>query len=1007
MDDLNEKQLKRALSFDLYGRHAIVREIIDAHREENEKFSVLDIGGRGNILKNFLTSDHVSFLDPYADEEERMMENYIAGDGCKLPLEDQSFDWVVSLDVLEHIPAPDRDKFINENLRVASRGVILVAPFFSKGVAIAEKNANENYKILAGGQDHPWLVEHLANTLPHEKTVENFLKKNGYQFRKLFNNDLRLWDLLIGTSFLVSFHFSEEVQKSYFDFNEFYNTEVYPNDFASSNSYRKIYFILKKPEKRTFLVHPRPIDDPLFFKVKRENNRLVYSVRNFLQVNLLETQERLRSLDSVIHTVQSQLEKQQRQIQKKSREIIVREKELIQQKESVRKLRERVFSAEQQNHLLTRELQEIRSVAEREIERANSLNARVQYMESSKFWKLRNYYLRFRSYPHLMISRIFGWRIKDVDLVSQSAPSSDERITHGTEAIQQDSYVRWIARHEQYDKEEVQEEIAQWQKKPLISILTPVYNTNPEWLDRCIQSVKDQYYSNWELCLYDDGSKNRDTKKCLAKWEKKDERIHVRYGKRNLHICGASNEALSFAHGTFVVLLDHDDELSPNALFEIVKAYNQKDGNVDFIYSDEDKLNLQGQRVTPFFKPDWSPDLFLSMMYTAHLGAYRRSLVREIGGFREGYEGAQDYDLILRLMEKTTSQRILHIPKILYHWRQSSGSTSLDGSVKTYAQKSALQALSDYLDQNHIEGVVQEIGQMGRFRVKRKIQNPPLVSIIIPFRDKIDVLKRCVDSILQKTDYSLFEILLINNQSCEEETEIYLQTVVQQDSRIRILQYDHAFNYSAINNFGANKSLGSCILLLNNDTEVLSSEWLSAMVEHIQRPEVAIVGAKLIYPQNEKIQHAGVVLGIGGVAGHAFKSFDRDAEGYFSQAKVIRNCSAVTGACLLVKKDVFSLVGGLEEKNLPIAFNDVDLCLKVRDLGYLIVWTPYALLYHYESLSRGDDERFAKGNQEEFKRVLSERDYMLKKWGALLNKDPYYNINLTLKHENYALEEKS
>ncbi|KKT69545.1 MAG: Glycosyl transferase family 2, partial [Candidatus Moranbacteria bacterium GW2011_GWF1_44_4] len=563
-------------------------------------------------------------------------------------------------------------------------------------------------------------------------------------------------------------------------------------------------------------------------------------------------------------------------------------------------------------------------------------------------------------------------------------------------------YEKWVEKNEKWDSVEIEKEIEKFKYKPKISIITPVYNVDPKWLDKCIESVRSQFYENWELRLHDDASTKKETVECLKKWEKKDDkRIKISYGKENQHISGASNEALKLATGEFVALLDNDDELSPNALFENAKLINEH-SEADFIYSDEDKIETNGKRNDPFFKPDWSPDLFLSQMYTCHLGVYRKSIINEIGGFRKGYEGSQDYDLVLRFIEKTKPENIFHIPKILYHWKKIPGSMARNEIAKDYTAAAAQKALKDYLVRNNIEGEVLDGKFPGTYRVKRKILGNPKISIVIPFRDKVKVLDTCVKSILEKTSYSNYEIILVDNQSNENKTADYLKSI-KENEKVKLIKYDRPFNFSAINNYATKKCHGDYILFLNNDVEVISPEWLNSMVEHIQRKEVGAVGAKLLYFDNT-IQHAGVVVGPGGVAGHAFKTFSDEETGYFSHHHLIKNYNVVTAACILVKKEVFEKVGSFDESNLPVAFNDVDLCLKIREAGYLIVWTPFAKLYHYESLSRGNDEDFKESDPKEYERVMSERIYAKNKWKKYIENDPYYSPNLTQKKEDFSIK---
>ncbi|KKR18615.1 MAG: Glycosyl transferase family 2 [candidate division CPR2 bacterium GW2011_GWC1_41_48] len=562
-------------------------------------------------------------------------------------------------------------------------------------------------------------------------------------------------------------------------------------------------------------------------------------------------------------------------------------------------------------------------------------------------------------------------------------------------------YALWIKMHEVKDKGAIKRQLSSLKYKPKISIIVPVYNVDPQWLDKCIESVLKQTYNNWELCIHDDASTNEKTVEDLKRWQAKDDkRIKVSFGKTNMHISGASNEALKLATGEFIALLDNDDELAPNAFLENVLLLN-KHKDADFIYSDEDKIGTNGKRYAPFFKPEWSPDLMLSQMYTCHLGVYRKSIIDKIGGFRLGYEGSQDYDLVLRFVEHTTKDKIHHIPKILYHWRTLESSTAASLDTKSYASVAAKKTLTDYLRRNKVEGMAIDGIKPGTFRVKREIMGQSKVSIIIPFRDQVEVLKRCLKSIEDKTTYSNYEIILVNNQSSETATLNYF-TAIKRMKNIRLINYDKPFNYSAINNSAARHARGDYLILLNNDTEVISGEWIEAMLEHAQRKEVGIVGAKLLYPNNT-IQHAGVVMGIGGVAGHVFKYMNPDTDCYFCNANLVRNYSAVTAACLMIRKSVYEEVGGLDEINLTVAFNDVDMCLKVIDSGYLVIYTPYALLYHHESLSRGSDDELRLTNPKKFKRVMKERKYMEKKWKRYIERDIYYSPNLSLVREDLSI----
>jgi len=509
-----------------------------------------------------------------------------------------------------------------------------------------------------------------------------------------------------------------------------------------------------------------------------------------------------------------------------------------------------------------------------------------------------------------------------------------------TSGLTQSDYDKWIKKNQLTDEMigEIKRDIARFQYKPKVSIIMPVYNVDQVWLEKAINSVINQLYENWELCIADDASTKKHIKKTLGRYSKKDKRIKIKYLEVKQGISGASNEALSLATGEFIGLLDNDDELTIEALYENVKLLN-KHPEADMIYSDEDKLDMNGNRCEPHFKPDWSPDMFLSEMYTCHFGVYSKSIVDKIGGFRKGFEGSQDYDLVLRLTEKTTN--IFHIPAILYHWRKIPGSAANSTDAKDYAYVNAKKALSDYLRRNSIQGKVVDGNFIGSYRVRRVIKNDYKVSIIIPFKDQSEVLRRCIKSIVARTKYREYEIVLVNNQSEKEETFEYLAKI-KNDPIFRILDYDKPFNFSDINNYAVSQVNSEYLILLNNDTEVISPDWIETMLEFAQRKDVGAVGALLYYP-NDTVQHGGIFLGMKGVAGHSHIGLSKDSMGYFGRLKTIQNLSAVTADCLMSKKTIYNEVGGFDE-NYTHAFNDVDFCLKIRERGYLIVYTPYAII---------------------------------------------------------------
>ncbi|WP_257127262.1 glycosyltransferase family 2 protein [Burkholderia sp. ABCPW 11] len=546
------------------------------------------------------------------------------------------------------------------------------------------------------------------------------------------------------------------------------------------------------------------------------------------------------------------------------------------------------------------------------------------------------------------------------------------------------------------DEAAIRSHIAQFSQKPRISIVMPTFNPPLGYLKEAIDSVRNQLYSNWELCIADDCSTASDVRPFLTSLPAIDSRIKVHFRDVNGHISAASNSALAIAEGSFVALLDQDDLLPKHALYHVALEINRfPDANV--IYSDEDKIDNAGNRSDPYFKSDWNPDLFLSHNMISHLGVYRASLLREIGGFRIGYEGSQDYDLALRCVRASRPAQIRHIPHVLYHWRLHDESTAANPNAKHYAYDAALRAIQDFLSDK--PGARVEHGHIiGTYRVIYPIpERQPQVSILIPTRNGRNILKQCIESILRKTKYKNYEIVVVNNQSTCSETISYLKRI-SNHNKIRVINYDAPFNYSAINNFAEKHATGEIIGLLNDDVEVVSPDWLNEMVSQALRPEVGVVGAKLLYSDGF-VQHAGVVIGIGGFAGHAHRLHPGTHPGYAGRAILTQNFSAVTAACLVVRRSVYRELGGFNEQDLTVAFNDVDFCLRAGTAGYHVTWTPYAVLYHHESYSRGSDQASAESRA----RLEREKNYMRARWKTDSKPDRFYNPNLTLEKEDFTL----
>jgi glycosyltransferase involved in cell wall biosynthesis len=558
-------------------------------------------------------------------------------------------------------------------------------------------------------------------------------------------------------------------------------------------------------------------------------------------------------------------------------------------------------------------------------------------------------------------------------------------------------YARWIRCYDRLGREDVgriRKQIAQFHYSPLISVLLPVYNSNLKWLRRAILSVQKQLYPHWELCVVDDASTDRKLWPFLQRCAHRDRRIKVMHRSENGHISAASNDALHLATGDFVALLDHDDELAPTALYFVALALN-KNRDLQLLYSDEDKLDAQNRRCEPYFKSDWNPELFFAQNFVSHLSVYRTDLVRRVDGFRVGFEGSQDYDLTLRCVEQIQPKQIEHLPWVLYHWRTGDQSTASCATAKPYAQEAARNAVQEHLDRRGIAGTVAPshgVYLQTKYALPRE---QPMVSIVIPTRDQVSSLQKCLDGIFHNTDYQTYEVIVLDNESYDAETLEFLATL-KKHQRVRVERIEGGFNYSRLNNRGVELARGSLVALLNNDVEVINDDWLSEMVSRMTRPEVAMVGARLWYP-NGTIQHGGVILGAGGIAGHAHAGLRRDEPGYFARAHLAQNLSAVTTACALVRREVYLKLGGFDE-NLAVTFNDIDFCLRLREAGYQIVWSPYAELIHHESATRGFDDSTPKQT-----RFLAEADYMNSKWGGLLQRDPFYNPNLSLGEDLFTL----
>ena len=567
----------------------------------------------------------------------------------------------------------------------------------------------------------------------------------------------------------------------------------------------------------------------------------------------------------------------------------------------------------------------------------------------------------------------------------------------GEKLLKKDSitYKAWLL------KNQPSERILENQKKhhfvyePKISIIVPLYKTPEKYLDEMIESVKSQTYGNWELCLSDGSGKNSPIKEKLCQYEKKDARIKVVYNEKQLHISDNTNEALKICTGDFIAFGDHDDLFAPNALYECVKEIN-RDRSVDMIYTDEDKITMDGkEHFQPHFKSDFNIDMLRSMNYICHLLVVKRSLYEKVGFLKHEFDGAQDYDFVLRCVENT--EHISHIPMILYHWRAHKESTAENPESKRYAFEAGKRAVEAHYQRVGIQAEVEMGELLGIYRTKYHLDTEPLVSIIIPTKDHIEDLDKCIQSIEKRATYKNIEYIIIENNSEKEETFEYYEKLKKENPRVKLVVWEKEFNYSRINNFGVQYARGEYLLFLNNDTEIINENVIEEMLGYCMRDDVGIVGARLYY-EDDTVQHAGVVVGLGGVAGHAFVGAAKDDPGYFRRIFVAQDYSAVTAACLMSKRKVFDKVKGFEE-TLAVAFNDIDFCMKVRKAGYLIVYNPYVELHHYESKSRGLED-----TEEKIARFQGEIEIFQERWKEFLEEgDPYYSPNLTLDKNDFSL----
>jgi GT2 family glycosyltransferase len=966
--------------FDQAQRYLVAADLINALRVDKEKLSILEVGANVHAnLDTVLPDDSCTFLDQELDDSVSADPRFVTGDATDMDFEDDSFDIVLSLDVFEHIPPSLRQRFLAEKFRVAKSVVILAAPFNFPEVEAAEYECRLFFEKFMGHK-HEWLEEHKEEGLPDfGKTVE--ITESMGKVYSFSHGNLKYWPELLKS------HFCEvknsDLGVDFEELNRLYVKYLCLDDYAEQG-YRNFIVLLKDPSKNeqisSFLerksIPSSGVVEPLVAG-------LISVVKSQLEQRVTE-----RALtDSKNHEKNLQMLTLNQQLAQKDQQIDY--KKIVHQQ-----LLSRNVSLNEAHVSLSEAHESLIESHQSLSDRYGSSLVRIRGLELSVSWKLTR---PLRSVSFRM-KRLLAFLRSVQDKNNPQQACVVEGSTASDTSISGD-YQKWISKQFQNSDDRFKKLLSIVElspNRPKISIILPVYNTDEKYLRAAIDSVLKQKYTSWELCVSDDASNSEEVRRIVSKYSEQDSRIKHIFREENGHISAASNSALSIASGDYIGLLDHDDELAPEALL-VMAVEIIKQPSVKILYSDEDKITCDGERFDPHFKSDWNPVLLEAQNYISHLAIIRREIIDSVGGFRIGYEGAQDYDLFLRCTSVVDDSAIQHVPNILYHWRAIKGSTAMSADEKSYAHDAGIKALTDYVESSGITADVVNGINDTTYRICRKLKSDePSVSIIIPTRDMLQTLKMCVNSILLKTEYQNYEIVIADNQSEEVETLRYFDSI-SRHPQVRVVSYPHPFNYSKINNFAVGKCDSQIVALVNNDIEVISSNWLGELVSYAVVDEYGCVGAKLYYP-NDKVQHAGVILGIGGVAGHSHKYFERDEAGYFSRAVLPQNLSAVTAACLVVRKKVYDEVGGLDEK-LQIAFNDIDFCLKVRLAGYKNVFTPYAELYHHESLSRGEEDTLEKQQ-----RFSSEVKVMIDRWGPLLECDPYYNKNLTLLKEDFSID---
>ena len=967
------------LPFDLYERYAVTRRLVPLLWEGRGRLRVLDVGGHSSPLKQFLPEHRVILSDVQPPGSYSSLplrhDGYVQASGWALPFPDASFDLVAAHDTLEHIPPDRRAAFIHEVMRVSRSFVVLNQPVHHSEVEEAERRLLAYLRELRP-EEKRFLQGHAELGLPKTEEMEALLREAGAQFAAIPNANLALW---LSVNVLKNYALAIPNGGQAADqIDRTFNTLLAHRDHLGL-CYRRAYVIATAASGAGRLA---PAAEAIQAQARSvpEAAQALGPLIDALQKQGAAVQALLRSYHEMSTSLRSDVLKRDRTIVEQRAVIADREAILVGKAEQI---------GEKDLAIARRD----RAIAERDrliAQFESSGGVRVSRKVRRAVDRVAPYGTRRRGPVAvareggraLARSGILGflrwllsvWRWVPALFRAPLAPPKVPAFPEAEPGQRPDPYQLWLERNALTPDRvgEMRTELARLSYRPTISVVMPVYDPDPQHLLEAIDSVRAQLYEKWELCIADDGSTKPEIRKLLRGYRRGDRRIKVEFLSQNRGIVAASEAALRRARGEFCGFLDHDDVLQPDALFRVVRLLNDQ-RDVDYVYTDEDKLDPDGRRVHPMFKPDWSPDLENSINYTTHFSVLRTSLLERIGGFRPGFDGGQDYDLILRATEAT--DRIAHLPWPVYSWRMAPGSVTHSHDAKPYAFDAGRRALAEAAERRGFPAEVDHGLLRGCYRVRYLIKGAPRVQVIIPTRDRVDLLWKCIASIRNRSTYSNYEIMIVDNDSREPETLDYL---ARHDGPV--IPAPGPFNFSRITNLAAERAQGDFLVLLNNDTEVVSPDWIEALVEHAQRPGVAAVGARLLYPDG-KPQHQGIIIGSGGgLAGQV------EALTHLGLGRLVRNCSAVTAACMLIPTSVFRELGGFEER-LGVAYQEVDFCLRALEKGYRVVYTPYATLFH----ELGETRRMswtpgARPHPRE------DEDFFRQRWEGF--RDPYYNPNL-------------